>query len=120
MPKVHIGKKIREIFDNTSLTVVEFAKSINLTRNGAYKVFEKATIDTGQLQKISEVLNHDFFSYYQVKALAKEPKNDVVKNELADITLSISKLTKAVERMEERLLASKPLQGNLKKKNGKR
>jgi predicted transcriptional regulator len=61
---VHIGKKIKEILHKTPISVVDFAKSINLTRNGAYKVFEKETIDTGQLQTISKVLNHDFFVYY--------------------------------------------------------
>ena len=58
---IHIGKKIKEILDKTPISVVDFAKSINLNRNGAYKVFEKETIDTRQLQTIRKVLNHVFF-----------------------------------------------------------
>jgi hypothetical protein len=78
MPKVHIGKKIKEVLDKSALSAVDFAKSISLTRNGAYKVFEKETIDTGQLQKISKVLNHDFFSYYHINsAVLQEPEEKI-------------------------------------------
>jgi hypothetical protein len=69
MPKVHIGKKIKEVLDRSTMRTVDFAKSINLSRNGAYKIFEKQTIDTGQLQIISKVLGHDFFTYYRQDSL---------------------------------------------------
>jgi hypothetical protein len=106
--KIHIGKKIKEVLDKTPISVVDFAKSINLTRNGAYKVFEKETIDTGQLQTISKVLNHNFFSYYEDTFLKtnKESKIDnefVTKTEFSDLTTIISKLVKVVERIEERI-----------------
>lgn len=101
---IHIGKKIKEVLAKTPISVVDFAKSINLTRNGAYKVFEKETIDTGQLQVISKVLNHDFFNYYE--QAVKEPKTDygyATKEELANLALAILKLTKTMERIEEQL-----------------
>jgi hypothetical protein len=105
---IHIGKKIKEVLDKTPLSVVDFAKKINLTRNGAYKVFEKETIDTGQLQTISKVLNHDFFNYYEQSATSqlKEPKTDygyATKTELSEITHALLKLTRAVERLQEEL-----------------
>jgi hypothetical protein len=109
--QIHIGKKIREILDKTPISVVDFAKSISLTRNGAYKVFEKETIDTGQLQTISKVLNHDFFSYYEQKpSAAKETDAEygyATKSEVADLAHIILKLTRAVERIEEQLPAKK-------------
>ncbi len=110
---IHIGKKIKEILDKTPISVVDFAKSINLTRNGAYKVFEKETIDTGQLQTISKVLSHDFFNYYEATpSVAKENKADygyATKSEVADLAHAILKLTKAVERIEEQLPKKKPI-----------
>ena len=63
MAKIHIGKKIREVVDKSAFTIVEFAKAINLSRDGAYKIFAKEYIDTDQLKKISETLQHDFFNY---------------------------------------------------------
>lgn len=119
---IHIGKKIKEVLDKTPISVVDFAKKINLTRNGAYKVFEKETIDTGQLQAISKVLNHDFFNYYEQNSSSsvKENKTDygyATKSEVADLAHAILKLTKAVESMEERLPKKKAAP---KKKYGKK
>lgn len=109
--QIHIGKKIREVLDKTPISVVDFAKSINLTRNGAYKVFEKETIDTGQLQTICKVLNHDFFSYYEQNLSIARETNEygfATKEEVADLAHMILKLTRAIERIEERLPAAKP------------
>jgi hypothetical protein len=126
MSKVHIGKKIKEVLAKTPISVVDFAKSINLTRNGAYKVFEKETIDTGQLQTISKVLKHDFFSYYEQNQLshAKETKGEygyITKHEFdskfSELALTMLKLTKAVERIEEQLPKKKAA---AKKKYGKK
>jgi len=121
---IHIGKKIKEVLDKTPLSVVDFAKKINLTRNGAYKVFEKETIDTGQLQAIGKVLNHDFFNYYEqsLSSQLKEPKGDygyATKSELSEITHALLKLTRVVEKIQEDLpkkkMAVKKRQTKLKK-----
>ena len=64
MAQVHIGKKIKEVVSKSHYTVTEFAGRINRSRDVAYKIFAKENIDTGLLQKISEVLEHDFFNYY--------------------------------------------------------
>jgi hypothetical protein len=106
--KIHIGKKIREVLDQTPISVVDFAKSINLSRNSAYKIFEKETIDTGQLQSIGSVLNYDFFGYYEqaLSSPVKEAKPEfgyATKSEVADLAHAILKLTRAVERIEEQL-----------------
>ena len=106
---IHIGKKIKEILDKTPISVVDFAKSINLTRNGAYKVFEKETIDTGQLQTISKVLNHDFFAYYDgAESIAsKENKSEygyATEIELEEVKYALLKMSKTLERLEQILL----------------
>jgi hypothetical protein len=110
--KIHIGNKIKEVLDKTPISVVDFAKSINLTRNGAYKIFEKETIDTGQLQAISKVLNHNFFSYYEQMFLTniKEIKSEyeyATKSEVSDLANIVLNLTKLIERIEEQISKKK-------------
>jgi hypothetical protein len=76
MSKIHIGKKIREVVDRSHFSIVEFAKRINLSRDGAYKIFAKEYIDTDQLKQISKVLKHDFFNYYSLDLIElKDPKD---------------------------------------------
>ena len=61
---IHIGKKIEEKISELRINVTDFAKSINTSRTNVYDIFERETIDTGLLFKISQVLNHNFFHYY--------------------------------------------------------
>jgi len=74
MAQVHIGKKIKEVLGQSRFTVIEFAEKISRTRDVVYKIFAKENIDTGLLKKISQILEHDFFSYYsQELPIIKEP-----------------------------------------------
>jgi transcriptional regulator with XRE-family HTH domain len=74
MAKVHIGKKIKEIFKQSGLKGTEFAALINKDRQVIYNIFKRENIDTDNLQQISKVLEHDFFSYYsQELPIIKEP-----------------------------------------------
>jgi hypothetical protein len=72
MAKIHIGKKIKARLYNSGMSVTGFASQIGRTRNIAYDIFERESMDTGLLLKISEVLNHDFFSYYSKQVKGKE------------------------------------------------
>lgn len=112
MPKVHIGKKIKEVLDRSALSVVDFAKNIGLTRNGAYKVFEKETIDTGQLQKIGTALGHDFFNHYHnVASSVNEPEEKihfVTATELAQSNRELLSEVKAeLQKLREELFMEK-------------
>jgi transcriptional regulator with XRE-family HTH domain len=62
--KMHIGKAIRQAVRMSGISVTEFAKKINYSRRNVYSIFEKESIDTRLLKKISEVLGKDFFSHY--------------------------------------------------------
>jgi transcriptional regulator with XRE-family HTH domain len=62
--KMHIGKKIQEAVKKSGLSVTEFAEKINYSRRNIYSIFEKESIDTSLLLKISDVLGHDFFVHY--------------------------------------------------------
>lgn len=61
---VHIGHKIKEVVQNTKISVKEFASKINKSRTVVYSIFERRTVDTELLKKISEILKYDFFQYY--------------------------------------------------------
>ncbi len=62
-----IGAQIREVVEQRGMTVTEFAKRINKSRENAYSIFSRKTIDTGLLKLISEVLNYDFFKQYSAE-----------------------------------------------------
>ena len=61
---VHIGKKIKEVTNRMGIKPTEFGKRINKSRETIYNIFTRRSIDTSLLEKISQVLNHDFFQYY--------------------------------------------------------
>ncbi|MBI4944890.1 MAG: helix-turn-helix transcriptional regulator [Bacteroidetes bacterium] len=62
--KMHIGKKIKEAVKRSGMSVTEFAAKINYSRRNIYSIFEKESVDTSLLTKISDVLGQDFFVHY--------------------------------------------------------
>ena len=57
----HIGHLVKAVFDESGLTVAEFAKRIHCERTNVYKIFNRYTIDVALLVKISQALQHNFF-----------------------------------------------------------
>ena len=45
-------------------TVVWLSKHLSCSRANVYKIFEKYSVDTEMLARISAILNFDFFSLY--------------------------------------------------------
>lgn len=68
-----IGIIIREKLKERGKPVVWFARQLSCSRTNAYKIFEKRSIDTNELMRISMVLDFDFFKIYSNKI--KEKKN---------------------------------------------
>ncbi len=60
----HIGEQIKSVLEKKGLSVTEFAKRINKSRENCYSIFSRKTIDTGLLMKISSVLEYDFFEQF--------------------------------------------------------
>ncbi|MCE3280020.1 MAG: hypothetical protein K0S44_2211 [Bacteroidetes bacterium] len=106
MAHIHIGKKIKEVLGESGLSVIEFAAKINRTRDVVYKIFGKENIDTALLQKISIVLEHDFFNYYsqQFPIVKESGKTGYVKKD--DLVTSMGKdmqaMKKKMAEMEEK------------------
>lgn len=79
---VHIGQKIKEVFESKGMTVVEFAKRINTSRENVYGIYKRKTLDVELLFKISEVLEYNFFQYYINPVFSPYPKIDELKSKL--------------------------------------
>lgn len=62
---IHIGKLIEEELRNQERSVTWFAEKLCYERTNAYSIFKRESIDTLLLLKISRILHHDFFQYYQ-------------------------------------------------------
>ena len=73
---MHIGKLIRQKIVERGITVVSFAEQLSCTRINAYKIFERSSIDTDLLVRISKILDYNFFVLY-----SSEFKADVCENE---------------------------------------
>jgi len=64
MEEFNIGAQIKAVLESKGMSVTEFAKRINKSRENCYSIFLRKTIDTGLLQTISTVLSHDFFMQF--------------------------------------------------------
>lgn len=62
---IRIGEKIYQHFKLSGMTQIAFAEKISVQRQNLKSVvFEKMSIDTDLLVRISKVLGHNFFQYY--------------------------------------------------------
>jgi hypothetical protein len=107
MPKVHIGKKIKEVWRESRLKGTEFAALINRDRQVIYDIFKRESIDTDLLKQISKVLKHDFFRYYSsdlpVVADPGISYEYVTKDEFDSLKKLVEKIAKKIdERLGEK------------------
>ena len=71
--KIHIGSLIKCEVKKRGMTFFEFADCIGIQRqNVECKVFTKQGINTDLLIQISEVLDFNFFKYFQNKATCND------------------------------------------------
>jgi len=101
--EIHIGKKIQHVFNQSGLTVSQFARMLEIQRTRIYTIFECKTIDTDLLCKISDVLHYDFLSDVYLRKRETNNQNPttininfrIVTDKLADFIKSINRLKKA-------------------------
>ncbi len=126
MAKVHIGKKIKEVVDNSPISVTDFASRINRSRDIAYKIFKRETVDTALLQQISKVLDHNFFRYYneQLQVVKEDVpeygKAAALMNELKSCKKQLADLEKRYELLEKVNKLTEEKLEVLKQKNRKK
>ena len=61
---IHIGHLIQEKLKEQGRTASWLAEQIPCTRTHVYKIFSTPHINTELLQRISCILDYNFFSYY--------------------------------------------------------
>jgi len=101
--EIHIGKKIQYVFNQSGLTVSQFARLLDLQRTRVYSIFESKTIDIDLLCNISDVLLYDFLSEVYIKRRDKHDQNpttininfQIVTDNLGEFIKSVKKLKKA-------------------------
>lgn len=61
---MHIGQLIKQEMDKQGKTVSWLARELSYCRTNVYKIYDKKSIDTDLLLRISILLKHDFFASY--------------------------------------------------------
>jgi len=61
---LHIGSLIKSVVVEKKIEVVAFADALCCDRSNIYSIFERKTIDTDKLIRISEILGHNFLLEY--------------------------------------------------------
>ena len=69
-PAINIGLIIKEELQRQNLSVAWLSRKINCDRRNIYDIFNRHTIDTGLLFRLSEALGVNFFTYYSASLAA--------------------------------------------------
>lgn len=96
----HYGKTIRKAVKERGMTVAEFARRMKMSRENAYDIFRRESIDTTLLGNIEAVLHHVFGP-----TGSKDGTDD-----------AIAVLTKKIEDLEKRMHALERSSNAIKKK----
>ena len=65
--QTEIGPVIKAYMKKQRMPVVWLARALGCSRTNVYKIFEKHSIDTEMLMKISTLLGFDFFKIYSAE-----------------------------------------------------
>lgn len=57
----HIGELIKEELERQERSISWFARQLSCDRSNVYRIFQKSSIDTNVLARISIILHHNFF-----------------------------------------------------------
>ncbi len=110
LKEVHIGQEIDKRREELNMSKSEFGRLIGVPQQHVNRIFEKVSIDTVKLIKISRVLDFNFFSLYcdipnnvyaYMAAVALGDGNAM--NNIGDAALAtiIEQLKQKIEGMEE-------------------
>ena len=62
--KIHIGQIIQDKLREQGRTATWLAKQIPCSKNHIYKILSKSSINTDLLQRISQILDYNFFQTF--------------------------------------------------------
>lgn len=69
-----IGERIKQELKKQGKTSVWLSKQLGCHRTNVYKIYSRATIDTGMLLHISKLLGYDFFKLYSEQLASAKQK----------------------------------------------
>ena len=61
---INIGSIIEQVFHEQGRSATWFAEQLHCDRTNVYNIFKRESIDTALLVRISNILQHNFLSYY--------------------------------------------------------
>ena len=61
---LHIGLRIRAELERQGRTTVWLANELGCHRTNIYKIYDKRSLDTSILFRISQIMGYDFFRLY--------------------------------------------------------
>ncbi len=122
---VHIGKKIEEVVRAKRIGISELAELINKSRPLVYDIFDRESIDTALLKRLSEVLNFNFFGLYfpgnelnaqqQNPPLSKDELIELLKREIIEKNKALDSAYVEIEYLKKIILL---LEEKLKRTTG--
>lgn len=62
MQRLHIGRLIRAKLEEKGQTVTWLARQVPCSRTNIYKIFDRPSIDTDMLARLSVIMGFDFFA----------------------------------------------------------
>jgi plasmid maintenance system antidote protein VapI len=62
---IHIGNLIKERLKEEHKTVVWLAQELGCHRTNVYNIFDKCSLDTNIIRRISIIMQYNFFDYLQ-------------------------------------------------------
>jgi len=61
---IHIGKLIKKQIHEEGRSITWFARKLSYERRNIYNLFEKPSLNSHLLLRISKILKHNFFEHY--------------------------------------------------------
>jgi transcriptional regulator with XRE-family HTH domain len=96
MGKITIGQEIKRVVKKRGLTVEELADALNVSKPNIFDIYRRETIDTGLLERLCKVLNHNFFQPF-----AEKYQSDIQKESVSIYKEQIDFLKNLVKEKEE-------------------
>ncbi len=72
----HIGSLIKAELERQERSISWFARKLSCDRSNVYRLFQKESVDTRLLTRISLLLGHDFFSELSDEVRERQPSRD--------------------------------------------
>ena len=77
MAKGIIGQEIKRVVKLRGLTVEELATALNVSKPNIFDIYRRETIDTGLLERLCKVINHNFFQSFSERYQTDDHKEIV-------------------------------------------